>query len=254
MRIFNKIKYKIKQHGISINLLQYVFNFLLSLPKRYNLEKMLRLKSTKDRFSKIYNDNIWGSDESRSGKGSELKSTINIRTFLIDFIVKNKIKSLVDAPCGDFNWMKHVTREVGVKYIGIDIVEKMIKKNIKYFKNVDTNFICSDLTVEKIPNCDLILVKDFLLHLSFDDTDRFLKNLSNTSYKYILISNHILEKSFRNKDIRSGDYRRIDLFKKPYKFSQDKIIKKVKDYPHGHPKPKNALLFKKEDIPKRLSY
>ena len=39
---------------------------------------------------------------------------------------------------------------------------------------------CSDLTVEKIPNCDLILVKDFLLHLSFDDTDRFLKNLSNT--------------------------------------------------------------------------
>ena len=97
---------------------------------------MLRLKYPKDRFSKIYDDNIWGSDESRSGKGSELKSTINIRTFLIDFIIKNKIKLLVDAPCGDFNWMKYVTRAVDVKYIGIDIVEKMIKKILSIIKMI----------------------------------------------------------------------------------------------------------------------
>ena len=71
---------------------------------------------------------IYGKWWIKKWKGSELKSTINIRTFLIDFIVKNKVKSLVDAPCGDFNWMKHVTREVGVRYIGIDMLKKWLKK------------------------------------------------------------------------------------------------------------------------------
>jgi hypothetical protein len=45
-----------------------------------------------------------------------------------------EIKSIVDAPYGDFNWMKLLTLAPDVNYTGIDIVPDLIPNNIKNMK------------------------------------------------------------------------------------------------------------------------
>lgn len=73
------------------------------------------------------------SDISVSGVGSQLDgSTKNIRENLYSFLKKHNIKSIFDAPCGDFWWM--ITIDLfDIKYIGGDIIEKrMTFLNSKY--------------------------------------------------------------------------------------------------------------------------
>ena len=59
-------------------------------------------------FSHIYLNNRWNSKESRSGKGSELIQTVEVRKIIPDIIKKYNIKSILDIPCGDFNYMKEI--------------------------------------------------------------------------------------------------------------------------------------------------
>ena len=92
------------------------------------------------RFNLIYKTNFWSSNESVSGYGSELKNTINIEKEIINIIKKYQIKSILDAPCGDFNWVKNVL-DKDLTYIGGDIVQEIIDKNIKKFKNDKLDFI-----------------------------------------------------------------------------------------------------------------
>ena len=57
-------------------------------------------------FTNIFKRNWWNNNESRSGWGAELKRTETIRAELHDFVQRHSIQSLLDAPCGDFHWMK----------------------------------------------------------------------------------------------------------------------------------------------------
>jgi hypothetical protein len=69
---------------------------------------MIKKKSISERFTQIYDKNLWRSYETRSGEGSEIHYTRKLRSWLIKKILTLKIKNFVDAPCGDFNWMKEV--------------------------------------------------------------------------------------------------------------------------------------------------
>src|SRR4051812_19402296 len=59
-------------------------------------------------FSGIYRNNSWGDPESVSGRGSTLARTEVMRKTLPILLANVRAKSLLDAPCGDFNWMQHV--------------------------------------------------------------------------------------------------------------------------------------------------
>ena len=48
----------------------------------------------------------------------------------------NKIRSILDLACGDFNWMSQVLKNVDVDYIGSDIVEDLIISNRKKSKRI----------------------------------------------------------------------------------------------------------------------
>ena len=57
-------------------------------------------------FNSIYRNNTWDGDESISGPGASLRHTEAIRRELPLLIERLGIRTLLDAPCGDFNWMK----------------------------------------------------------------------------------------------------------------------------------------------------
>src|SRR5260370_34009659 len=80
-------------------------------------------------FTNIFRKNWWNNDESRSGWGAELKRTVSIRAELPEFVRRHAIPTLLDAPCGDFHWMRHVQWPAGVKYVGVDIVPDLVIEN-----------------------------------------------------------------------------------------------------------------------------
>ena len=174
---------------------------------------MLSKKNISDRFKLIYENNLWSSEESFSGGGSEVAFTQYLQEWLVKTIPKLNIKNFVDDPCGDYNWMKLVVPKLNVTYIGLDIVPSIIYKNCQLYGNDNVKFKVSNICEDKLPSCDLIMVRDCLFHLSYEDIEKFLNNLKSTDYKYLLTSTHIVNKDFENKDIITGDFRKIDLFR-----------------------------------------
>jgi hypothetical protein len=59
-------------------------------------------------FEGMYEQNIWGDRESRSGSASNLKSTERLRAELPALLRDLGVRSLLDIPCGDWVWMQHV--------------------------------------------------------------------------------------------------------------------------------------------------
>ena len=88
----------------------------------------MRAELRRRRFSKIYKKNLWGNSQSRSGDGSTLEYTENIRVELPRLFLKYDIRSVLDGPCGDFNWMSLIAESnPSIFFIGVDIVPELVK-------------------------------------------------------------------------------------------------------------------------------
>src|SRR5687767_13667763 len=79
-------------------------------------------RDAKRYFTAIYRRNLFAGDESPSGQGASLVQTTTIRHEIPRLLRALGARSLLDAPCGDFNWMRHVDLD-GLTYAGVDIVE-----------------------------------------------------------------------------------------------------------------------------------
>ena len=194
-------------------------------------KKILGLEKPEDRFTKIYSSNHWNSSESRSGEGSTLENTQNIRAELPKILDRYKINKMLDAPCGDFNWMQHVTKNTSIKYIGGDIVEPLIKFNQSEYGDKDTIFIHLDLTKNTLPKVDLLFCRDCLFHLSYRDISLVLNNFLGSSIPYLMTTSSAAPSGPRieNSDIATSDWRLIDFFTEPFSLSQCDVLESISD-------------------------
>jgi SAM-dependent methyltransferase len=140
----------------------------------------------KDVFSSIYqNWGFGGWPHSRSGPGSTLHETEQIRKKIRKLIDAKDIKTVVDIPCGDFHWMKEIVYGFE-KYTGGDIVPEVIKDNQKYANQI-INFVEFDLTSdEEIPEADLLIVRDVIGHLPREKGKKVIENILKSKCKYLL--------------------------------------------------------------------
>lgn len=165
-------------------------------------------------FSEIYKNRIWKSQESASGKGSELAHTKILLKSLNQLIADLKIKSMLDAPCGDFNWMKLLDKSQ-MTYIGMDIVEDLISTlQLNYSQNSELSFQVGNIIEDRLPQVDLIFCRDCLVHLSFEDIKKALANFKKSGSKYLLTTTYIHRGV--NFDITAGGWRAINLEKHPF--------------------------------------
>jgi len=207
-----------------IKILTYILNIvLLKNYKQNKLKKeILSEDSIEERFSKIYNYNYWFSDESRSGTGSDLANTKNIRKHLPLIVKRFNIESIFDAPCGDLNWMYYVLKNMDISYHGSDIVKKIVDSNNDKFKNNKIKFSKKNIITEKLPNYDLMICRDCLFHFSYKDIFLFMNNFISSKIKYLLTTSHVNNiNDFKNKNILTGDYRLLDLFSEPFNFEKN---------------------------------
>jgi SAM-dependent methyltransferase len=212
--IMNRLKslFKIFANEGAIKAIQVLFKFV-------EFKYRLNVDNPKSKFTWIYENKYWASDESVSGYGSGVAYTENIRNKLPQLIDYYKIKSLLDAPCGDFHWMKLLLSEIPtISYIGVDIVSELIDKLNYEYSNSRISFQNVDIRIDSLPSADLIIVRDCLFHLSEKDIYLFLNNFLGSDIKYILTTTHVNIDGFSNKNIQTGDFRRIDLLSKPYFF------------------------------------
>ena len=212
---------------------------------RTAIRKKILLRGSNERiFIRIYRRNWWGSKESRSGQGSEIAYTLNLRKELPNLLREYDISVLLDAPCGDFNWMSQVMKEVDVEYIGGDIVEDLIYRNNQLYKKENITFHHMDITRHALPAADLMIVRDCLFHFSYRDIYLFLQNFAKSEINLLLTSTHV-SANFKNSDIRTGDYRKIDLFSPPFCFPN--ALCRIADYLPRHP-PREMCLFTRKQV------
>ena len=163
-------------------------------------------------FKKIFDLHHWYDEESKSGPGSGLSQTRAVRKFLSDLLVQLQASTILDIPCGDFYWMKEVDL-ADCNYCGADIVDDIINQNKIMYSNRRRKFIVADLTTSRLPVADLILCRDCLVHFSYEDIRKALANIQNSECKYLLTTTF---PGRINKDIRTGEWRPIDLEASPF--------------------------------------
>ena len=170
---------------------------------------------TKSMFTEIYRNNLWNNEESLSGGGSTLNRTATIRSGLQTLLAELGIRSLCDAGCGDFNWMKTVDLN-GVRSIGTDIVGDLIAANTKRYARHNVSFMELDIIHDNLPPVDLILCREVRFHLSFQDICSAIVNFKRSGARYLLTTHY--PDIPANIDIQTGLCRCIHFQKAPLNF------------------------------------
>lgn len=166
-------------------------------------------------FTPFYAENRWGDEESLSGPGSNLTRTAKLRRELPGLLQEIGAKTLLDAPCGDFNWMKDTQLGIDL-YIGADIVPDLITRNQQLYANEKTQFVILDLTRDKLPRVDVILCRDCFIHFSYRHITAAIKNFKRSKSTYLLTNSYPAWS--KNENIRTGDFRPLNLTLSPLNF------------------------------------
>lgn len=177
-------------------------------------------------FTNIYKTRMWGEHEGTvSGFGSTLEVTQKIQNELIDFISANSIKSIVDVPCGDFYWMNKMMSHPnmsGISYIGADIVDDMIKENIKIHARDGVSFLHADITSSPLPSADMIICRELFIHLTNHQITQAITNLSKVEATYFAMSSSFI--NLTNVDNATGGVRIVNLMLPPFSLPQPATV------------------------------
>jgi len=150
-----------------------------------------------------------------SGEGSNLDRTAVLRAKLPALLARHDVRSILDAPCGDFYWMKEVPLG-DIDYTGADIVPEIIERDVEWYAGPRRRFVVCDLVSDPLPTADLILCRDCLVHLPYAETRRAIDNFRRSGAVWLLTTTFTGDRE--NRDIEIGDWRPISLERPPYGF------------------------------------
>jgi hypothetical protein len=202
-----------------------------------------RVTSREALFTRVYETSGWDSAESGSGTGSELRATVDIRERLPELLTRLGVTSMLDAPCGDLNWMRHIELPVQ-KYHGMDIVASVIEKNQQEYGDEQREFAVADLTSGKLPTVDLVLCRDCLVHVSFQDAADILENFRSTGAKWLVINDYPNVEHNHNQ-FTGRNWRQLNLLLPPFNFPEP-----IESFPDGGEVDPNRLgLWRLQDLP-----
>ena len=198
----------IKRKLRRIPLFQSIYYGLKRL--KYRSLKRLRIE---DLFTRYHKENFWNDQESVSGSGSNYKNTGKLVAELRPMLDALGIQSVLDIPCGDFQWMSRVDLE-GINYVGGDVVKEMIERGENIHGKACVKFRHIDLLGMALPTSDIVLCRDCLVHFSFRDVGLALLAIKRSGAKYLATTHFPAAR--RNYDIVTGDWRRLNFTVPPF--------------------------------------
>lgn len=170
-----------------------------------------RRYSTVDAFRAIYASNHWGASE-RSGAGASFDQAVTVLAQLEALIEQLGVATLLDLPCGDFAWMRHLRADV--PYIGGDVLPELVAANEQQFGGPNRRFTTIDILQDHLPPADLLLCRDCFVHFSFDDIRGALNNIGRSECQWLLTTT--FPECDNNEDIVTGDWRPLNLERPPF--------------------------------------
>ena len=139
-----------------------------------------------------------------------------------------KDSSILDIGCGTGHYSK-LTDE---RYVGIDLEEKYINYCNSKYQNKNKSFLCKDASslLDKGEKFDIVLMVDFLHHISDKDCIFILKAAGELSEEYIINFEPLLEQdSFVGKWLikldRGEDIRTLESLYELYEKANLEIVK-----------------------------
>jgi GT2 family glycosyltransferase len=178
----------------------------------------LHLKLT-ETFTKVYDNNIWGSKETKSGYGSELKQAVNLVKQMPKICKKHGITGMIDIGCGDFNWMKKIAPSLQ-NYLGIDIVQEMIDKNTEKHGNNKIKFEYNHFPYWLINFYDkkynAVLFADIFVHLPYFISLAYINAVKKTGIEYMFATTFTDFHSNKDISIEETGWRPLNLQDEPF--------------------------------------
>jgi len=202
-------------------------------------------------FTRIYTRNSWRDAESKSGPGSTVVRTDLLRSHLSELVRELGLCSLLDVPCGDFNWMR-LTELPGVEYVGADVVPEMVRANTLHYGSPGRRFVHLDMLSGPLPKMDLIFCRDGLVHFSFSDIADALRAIKESQSTYLLATTFTA--CDRNTDVPTGDWRPLNLQLAPFCFPPALRLVPDGPRPDGTCPDKVLGLYRVQDIPDQLLF
>lgn len=174
-----------------------------------------RGRSADQVFTDIYRHNRWQGSESRSGEGSSLQQTATLISQLPKVLMHHNVGSLLDIPCGDFNWMSKV--DFGeIRYMGADIVPDVIAANVGEYTSARREFRVMDLCRGPLPRADLVFCRDCMVHLPFDMLASGVAQIRASGALFLMATT--FHRTTENRDVALGDFRPLNLQLPPFNF------------------------------------
>ncbi len=185
-----------------------------------HVERQLVSLSEQERFTLIYRTGYWkgAGKGSRSGEGSSMAATDAIRKSLPAMLQVRGIRSMLDLPCGDWHWMSTVNLG-DIDYTGADIVDELVLQNQLRFGAPGRRFVKLDLTRNELPRCDLVFVRDCLVHLEEGQIRAAVRNIAASGSTYLAATT--FSNVTQNGEPELADrWRPLNLMLPPFNFPQ----------------------------------
>jgi len=171
---------------------------------------------------------------SGSGSGSDLgPATEASLAFLAEVITRFNVTRMLDAPCGEVNWLFHAWETDSLKlYVGVDIVPDTIRMNrLRFQHHTNKYFYLWDFVTCPIPRMadqgeqhmtfDLVHMRHVIQHLPPDKGVQVMRHVARSGAKYLMSTTYICGQrpcASANKAISDGGMRYNSLAKPPYNF------------------------------------
>jgi hypothetical protein len=206
-----------------------------------------RGRAIDDVFRDIHRKNAWRSRESVSGMGSERAGTRALRRHLPELLKRHGVRSMLDAPCGDFGWMAELTLDIA-SYHGVDIVAELVERLRDTHGDETHEFSVADITKDALPAVDLVLCRDCLVHLSYEHAFAALRRFRETGSRLLLTTTY--PRLSRNFDAITGSWRALNLERPPFSFPPSlEWIDERSHEPYDRALGKSLGLWRMQDLP-----
>lgn len=186
----------------------------------------------------FYGDARWPPKETRRGSGSGAGSELGSNTetslnILKDVIMRNGVRSVLDAPCGDANWIldSYVTDALLSLYVGLDVVGPVIENNNRRYAHHDNKkFLVWDAIECGMPKFfnattgteqpfDLVHVRDVIQHVTLHRGVKYFCGIFASGAKLLVTTTY--PGTSENTNIEEGSWYPNNLALEPFSFPTD---------------------------------
>jgi hypothetical protein len=165
-------------------------------------------------FTDIYLDGLWGSGESRSGRSALWRKTESLRHALQHLMQQLAIRTLLDAGCGDGNWLGWLEDSLCDLYLGVDVVPELIHNNHLLFAHRPLHYFkVGDLCRDPLPRLDAVLCRQVMPWLALAQAREVLIQCKKSESRYLLATT---SPGADNRESLTGQWRPLDLTRPPF--------------------------------------